>query len=131
MLRQWPSLPGLRSMDISQCTEIFLGLHEEGCPTTYANGVASIGIWAVVGIDDVIFSFDETEATAPAGRGCCDVHILMDDALPYGADLYSNRGAVLGRDGDPIGIVGMLNQDDSARKDGGELLQLFAEGEPA
>ena len=110
---RWSASPGLRSIPVPERVDIGLRLIKEGGPTAYANSVSAVSIITVVTIDDVLFPFDEGEPAAAADWWCGDVHVLMDSALPHGADLEANRGAVLRGDRRCIGIIGVLDRDDS------------------
>ena len=69
----WPATPILRGIPLPESVDVGLRSIKEGSSTAYSNGVAAVGMGAVVTIDDVLFPFDKREATTAAGRWRGDV----------------------------------------------------------
>ena len=116
---------GWGSMSLPQRVEVSLGLPWEGGSAAYANRIAAVSIGAIVSIDDVFLSIDEGESATPAGWWRGDIYAFMDSALPDGADLETNRGAVFRGLRHCIRVKGVFNRYDSPREDCCKLLQLF------
>ena len=124
LLRHRSARTGLRILSLPEGVEVSSGLPEEGSSTAYANCIAVVIIGAVVGIDDVVLSFDEGKPTTPASRWCGDIHVFVDSALPHGADLKANRRAIFRGVRLRIRIEGVLNREDPPGEDCGKLSQL-------
>ena len=99
----------------------------QGGAGAYTRGVAAVIVVTVVGVDDVLLPFDEGKPATAAGWWRGDVHVLMDSALPHGADFEANCGAVFGLANDRpcIRVKGVLDRDDSPCEDRRKLLQFF------